>query len=342
MNRYLLVLSALLCLVSCKSGIPVFRHTASQAPDPVKVKVQTVRMEPSEERHSFVGEVVSSRSALISAPHPGKLVSLEVKKGDVVKAGQVLARISSSTVESAYKIASANLEQARDGYDRATQVYAEGNVSEIQYMDIKTKLQQAEAAMESARKAKDDCTVKAPYSGVVSATFADEGVDLAPGHSLVSIMDMSGLEIRISVHENEIARIREGAGASIDIPAFGIENLPARVSAKSFLASALAHCYDCNLKLESIPSGLLPGMSVRVMFDEDGEDCLTVPAEAVQVDAGGRYLWLCEDGVVRKVHIEVGGYSGKGIVVSSGLSEGDKVIVSGYHKVSEGMKVIAE
>lgn len=146
MNRYLLVLSAVFCLVSCKSGIPAFRHTASQAPDPVKVKVQTVRMEPSEERHSFVGEVVSSRSTLISAPHPGKLVSLEVKKGDVVKEGQVLARISSSTVESAYKIASANLEQAKDGYDRATQVYAEGNVSEIQYMDIKTKLQQAEAA----------------------------------------------------------------------------------------------------------------------------------------------------------------------------------------------------
>lgn len=342
MNRFSIILAAALCLVSCKGGIPALQRASSQGLAPVKVRVQTVSMEPASERHSFVGEVVPSRSVVVSAPHSGRLVSFSMKKGDVVKAGQVIAKISSSTVESAYKIASSNLDQARDGYERATRVYSEGSISEVQYMDIRTKLVQAEAAMESARKALDDCNVKAPYAGVISGTYADEGVELAIGQALATVLDMSGLEIRISVHENEIGRIREGSSASIDIPAFGIGDLRARVTAKSFTASALAHSYDCSLKLDRIPSGLLPGMSVRVMFDKDGASCITVPAEAVQVDGEGRYLWLCEDGIVRKAHVKVGGYSGKGIVVSEGLKEGDRVIVAGYHKVSGGMKVEVE
>ena len=160
MNRFSIILAAALCLVSCKGGIPALQRASSQGLAPVKVRVQTVSMEPASERHSFVGEVVPSRSVVVSAPHSGRLVSFSMKKGDVVKAGQVIAKISSSTVESAYKIASSNLDQARDGYERATRVYSEGSISEVQYMDIRTKLVQAEAAMESARKALDDCNVK--------------------------------------------------------------------------------------------------------------------------------------------------------------------------------------
>lgn len=84
----------------------------------------------------------------------------------------------------------------------------------------------------------------------------------------------------------------------------------------------------------------MPGMAVKVRFDMDGGSRMVIPASAVQMDDAGKYVWLDDGGVVRKARIEVGGYSGRGIVVGSGLEDGDKVIVAGYQKVSTGMKVV--
>lgn len=339
-NKPIAILICLTCLASCKDGLPV-RHQTTEKPV-VKVSIMEVSPQAAPDRFSFVGTVIPARTASVSSPHSGKLTAVSVKKGDVVKSGQIIAEVESQTAESAYKAAKASLDQARDAYDRASRVYPQGSISEIQYMEIKTKLAQAEAAAGSAAKSLEDCKIKAPYAGVVSAVYADEGEELAIAQRIASILDMNGLEIRIPVHENEIGDIMEGVTALVDVPALGIEDLNARVISKNLISSALSHSYDCNLKLDRIPKGLLPGMSVKVKFQSPGESTLVVPSAAVQLDRNGRFVWLYDDGTVRKAYVSVGGYAGKGVVVTEGLSEGDKVITAGYQKVSGGMKVIAE
>lgn len=339
-KNLLFVVTAIFCLTGCKADIPKIHQTREK--QPVIVNVEEIRSEAAPERSSFVGTVVPSRTVTVSSAHSGTLVSLKVAKGDFVRAGQVIAEVKSQTVESACKVAEANLTQARDGYDRVSKVYPEGSISEVQYMDVKTKLAQAEAAMESARKSKEDCLVKAPYDGVVNAVYVDEGVEMVPALRIATIVDMTGLEIRIAVHENEIADIRKGEFATVEVPAFGTSGLRARVVDRNLLSSTLSHSYECNLRLDRIPSGLLPGMSVKVRFEAPGESCLTVPASAVQLDRNGRYVWIYDDGIVRKAYVTLGKYAGKGVVVSDGLSEGDKVITAGYQKVSSGMKVVAQ
>lgn len=341
MNRKLIVLAALTVLAtSCKMDIPVLHQRKEIA----SVKVSVLRIEPQSlsGKYTYVGEVASSRTAMVSSAHSGKVVSVNVRKGDMVKAGQVLAKVKSQTAESAFKIAQANLEQARDGYDRATKVYDGGGLSEVQYMDIKTKLAQAESAMESARKSLDDCSVKAPYAGVMNAVFVNEGEEIPVEYGIARVLDLSSMEIRISVHENEIGRIHNGDCASVEIPALGVSGLKATVVSRSVLSSALSHSYECILRLTGNPRGMLPGMSVKVRFDEPGESSIVVPATAVQVDRDGRYVWTCDDGIVHKRYVKVGGYAGRGVVVTEGLAIGDNVITAGYQKVSGGMKVVTE
>lgn len=339
-SKFIAIFLSLVCLASCKDGLPVRRQTTEKPV--VKVSVMEVVPQAAPDRFSFVGTVIPSRTASVSSPHSGKLTSISVKKGDVVKSGQILAKVESQTAQSACKMAKASLEQARDAYDRASRVYPQGSISEIQYMEIKTKLAQAEAAMESASKSLEDCNIKAPYAGVVSAVYADEGEELTVAQRIASILDMNGLEIRIPVHENEIGSITEGVNALVDVPALGIESLKAKVISKNLISSALSHSYDCNLKLDRIPRELLPGMSVKVRFQAPGETTLVIPSSAVQLDRNGKFVWLYDNGIVRKAYISVGGYAGKGVIVSEGLSEGDKVITAGYQKISGGMKVITE
>ena len=86
--------------------------------------------------------------------------------------------------------------------------------------------------------------------------------------------------------------------------------------------------------------GLMPGMAVKVRFESREEGSrIVIPASAVQIDADGKYVWVSDSSVVHKRRIVPGGYSGKGVIVSEGLEEGDKVIFEGYQKVSSGMKI---
>lgn len=342
MNRSLVLwgLLSLFVLSSCKDEIPLLHQSREKA----EVKVSLTSVEPSTEsrRYSYVGVVDPARKASVSALHSGTLTSVKVRKGDVVSKGQVIAVVQSQTVRSAYDVAKANLEQARDGYDRATRVYSQGGISEVQYMDIKTKLAQAEASMAAASKSLDECTVRAPFDGVINDVFANEGEEMVITGRIASILDLKDLEIRISVHENDIDRIRKGVYALVDVPAFGQTDLKAEVIGRSLVPSPLSHSYECNLKLDRIPRGLLPGMSVKVRFETPGEESLVIPAAAVQLDEKGRFVWLFDEGIVRKVYVGIGGYAGKGVVVTQGLEPGDRIITGGYQKVSSGMKVVEQ
>ncbi|MCQ2180415.1 MAG: efflux RND transporter periplasmic adaptor subunit [Bacteroidales bacterium] len=339
MNRLYVSAIAILALCSCQSN--VVRHSAKEKA-PVKVETITVSSSASLGRHSYMGEVVPSKSVTLLAPYSGTVQSILVSKGSVVEKGAVTAVISSQPVESAYQIAQASLKQAQDGYDRVSLVYSSGSVTEVQMVDIKTSLAKAEASMESARRAKEDCSLKAPYRGVVSEVFPTSGVEVLAAQRMMTVLDLSNLKIRISVHENEINSIVKGSEAFVEIPALGLSEVKARVSEKSLLSSELTHSYMCTLVLDGRVSGLMPGMLAKVRFDDNGDDSIAVPASAVQLDSEGKYVWMSESGVVSKRRITVGGYSGMGVIVTEGLAEGEKVIVKGYQKVSGGMKVIEQ
>lgn len=338
MNRVLVGVLAVAVLCSCQIKNPILRHQKDRFP--VRVKVVAVAPANSICRNTYMGEAVPAREVTLAAPYPGTLKSLNVSKGSIVNGNDVLAVLSSQQVESAYSIAKADLDQARDAMDRINKVYNSGSVTEVQLKDIQTKLDKALATMASAEKAVEDCSIKAPYRGVVSEIYPSGGEDLNAGEKIMKVTDISDLKLEISVHENEIGSIRTGMTALVDIPALGIEKASARVCEKSVLSSSLAHSYLCSLKLDRARSGLMPGMAVKVRFESrDTESRIVIPASAVQIDSYGKYVWVSDSCVVYKRRIVPGGYSGKGVIVSEGLEEGDKVITEGYQKVSTGMKV---
>lgn len=338
MNRIFTVILAAAVLCSCQGNSSILHQKKEKLP--VRVKVQTVARSQALCRNSYMGEAVPVRQVTLTAPYPGTLKSLEVCQGSIVGQGEVVAVLSSQQVESSYSIAQANLEQARDAMERARLVYDSGTITEVQLMDIETKLEKAEASMASARRAVEDCSLKAPYRGVVSEVYPSAGEDLAAGAGVMKITDISGFKINIPVHENEIGAIRTGMPALADIPALGIKDAPARVCERGILSSSLTHSYMCSLNMDRIPRGLMPGMAVKVRFESlDSESRIVIPSAAVQIDARGKYVWVSDSCTVAKRHIVPGGYAGKGVIVSEGLKDGDKVIVEGYQKVSTGMKV---
>ena len=186
----------------------------------------------------------------------------------------------------------------------------------------------------------EECRIKAPFSGVVGDILTDEGVEVDPVDNILSLLDISSVKILFPVPENELGQIEKGSHAVISVPALGSGEMEAEVTAKGIVASPLSHTYECTLHpVKKIP-GLMPGMVVKVYIDHTGGSGVTVPASVIRTDTDGRYLWtVSEDNVVEKTYVTPEGFSGKGVIISEGLSIGDRVITEGVQKVCTGMKV---
>lgn len=337
MNRTIALISALLVLSAC-GGRGHMLNSAKSTPAPVTVKVQRAGFLPDSLSTGFVGTVNSSQTALLTAPSSGTLVSLPVREGDRVKKGQKVGVISSQTVSSAYDAAASRLAQAEDGWARIQKVYKSGTVTEVDYLRVKTQLDEARAAEAAARSARDRCTLKAPFNGVVDKVYQTQGVEATIAEPIVRIVGLESLEIRFSLPEKEFSAHLAGEKVTVEIPAINFSGQGVLLS-KGVSASPLSHSYQCTVSAPSGVKGLMPGMVCKVFLSRGNSNRIVVPTSAVMTDMKGRFVWTATGGVVDKKHITVGGYQGQGIVVADGLDEDDLVIIEGSRKVSTGMSV---
>ena len=327
------LLFSLVLLVSC-TGKDIRKGEAI-----IPVKADEVKIENACNTKSYVGTAEESKATTLFCRYPGKLESLNVKKGDPVKEGSVIAVISSQTVLSAKEIADATLKQAMDGYERIKKMHEKGSIADVKMVEIETQLAKARAASVSADKALEDCTIRAPFSGIVGEISVEEGTDVDVMQRIVRLMDISSMEIRFSVPENELAKIHEGEIATISIPALDIEAMEAEVIEKGLCASPLSHTYSCTLRPRGKIAGLMPGMVCKVYMEGSRGQGAIIPSSAIRTDAQGRYVWTVKENIVYKNYIETDGYAEKGVIVRKGLEEGDKIITEGVQKVCTGMKV---
>ena len=336
-SRQLLSLAFIAMLVAGCKGRVVSLRQAPAPSKPVTVKVQEVHIGDISGNTVYVGSLTASRTTTLSAPAPGTLERLNVREGSKVTKGQSLGNIRSESVESAYKAASSRLAQAEDGFKRAKKVYDSGALAEVEFVAIKTKVEEARAAEAAARDAKQRCSLTAPMAGVVDKVWGVEGEEVSISKPIISIVDLSSVEARFSLPENEYHLYNEGTTASVEIPALD-STVQGKLKSKGLVASALSRSYDCSVSIPKV-EGLMPGMVCKVRLKSEGAAGSVIPASAVMTDTRGRYVWTATGGVVDKKYVTPGGFSGDGIVISDGLQEGDLVIVSGASKVSTGMKV---
>lgn len=331
----------MLAAAACSSGgkkIPGRGMSGEKAP--VTVKVMEVSETAAAGVNGYVGTAKAAKSAFIGCPFPGKLVSLNVSEGEKIESGQVLAVIESQSVKSSYDMALATLKQAEDGYERVMKVHSSGSVPDVKMVEARTQLAKARSAAEAAEKAMEDCRIKAPYDAVVSDIYVDPGMELGLMDKIARVVDVSTVEIHFPVPENEIGGIAAGMTVRVEIPAIDAGVMSGKIVSKGVEASPLSHTYECIMVLDRHCPALKPGMVCKVFMDTDAAEGFVIPASVVRTDVSGRYVWTVSDaGIVCKTHVSVSGFSGEGVVVGSGLSQGDRIISEGMQKVCTGMKV---
>lgn len=288
---------------------------------------------------SYPGYLEEGQSVDLAFKYGGTLQRLHVKEGEQVRKGQVLAEASSPTLENSLRSAQATLDQAQDAYARLKKVHDNGSLPEIKWKEMEANLEKAQSAFDLAQAMMQDNTLTAPISGTVTAIDAHVGENAVPVKPIMKIINTEGIVVKISVPENEIAQLNIDDEAEIVIPALENRRYSGKVTEKSMTASLLTHSYPVKVTVNQPDMDLRPGMIGKVELLSNASQSIVIPANAVLINKDGKFVWVVEDGRATRRFIKLSGYSGKGIAVSEGLRKGDHVIVEGYQKISEGMKV---
>ncbi|MDR1201954.1 MAG: efflux RND transporter periplasmic adaptor subunit [Tannerellaceae bacterium] len=310
----------------------------------IPVKVMEIIATQTANEQNYVGTVEESVAVSLSFSNTGTVEQVLVSEGQRVAKGQLLATLNATTAQNAYDASQAKLVQAQDAYDRLVKVHESGSLPDIKFVEIETGLQQAKSMAAVSKKSLDDCKMYAPRNGVIATRSIEVGESAMPGMSAFKLVSVDKVNVKIPVPENEIGGVQTGQAASITVPALNNAVFTGKIEMKGVAANALSHTYEAKIGIDNntqMKDILLPGMVCKVsLATESSITAFVVPNHAIQISPDGKcFVWLAEDNTARRCFVKTGSLANDGIVVTEGLQAGSKIIVEGFQKISEGMKI---
>lgn len=311
----------------------------------IPVRTAWVEAAPAHDGLTYSGTVEAAQVIPLTFRTEGIVQQVLVDVGDAVRPGQVLARLDDSELRNMHELALARYRQAEDARDRLRQVYEQGSLPELKWVEVQSGYEQARASLDLAVNNMEKCTLSAPVAGIVGRRNIEPGQSSAlPGGAAFELVRIGEVLVVVAVPENEINRFGTGRKARITVPALGGEEFTGETTHVSPVAEPVSRTYPVKIRVGNPGHALKPGMVCDVQLDMPAiGPALLVPAAAVGLDReGNAFVYLLPPGsrTVRKHVITTGRYRGTGIEVTSGLSEGQEVVVAGMEKLSDNDPVV--
>jgi RND family efflux transporter MFP subunit len=348
-----------LLLVACQK--PAQKAATEDEFSVAPVKVYRVKKQKVSEKLVYTATLEAWKRQAITPDISGKIARIYVNEGDRVKQGQLLAELDTQSIrlqlaqaEAALAIARANFEDARRNLERMERLYQEKAVSEQQYEKVRlaheaarAQKDQAEAAVNLARHALDVSIMRAPFDGVIAAKNLEDGDVINPmmggfsaSSGVLTLVDYSKIKVRFEVSPADAVRLARGQKVYLESPSLPgqqfegqvtVVNTSADPQTKKFRAEALINNPDLVLK---------PGLFGRIILEvSTRENSLPVPQKAILENS---YVLVVEGNKAVRKNVTTGLKNTDLVEITTGLNEGDLVIVEGNFGLADGNPVKVE
>jgi len=328
----------IVCMVSCNNH---GNKPDKDLTQPVKVKVQQIATSSGNAEQPYIGMVEESLSVPLSFLIAGNVDRVMVSEGQNIKKGQLLAVINSENYQNAYQIAASKEKQAADAFNRLESMYKSGSLPEVKFIEIQTGLEQARSLVAMSKKNLSDCKLYSPMDGTIGKRMIEPGMSVIPGNPVFQLVKIEKVYATVPIPENEIASIKKGQKAYIQVAALGNKSFEGIIEEKGVMSNPLSHTYNVKIILNNPQKLLQPGMVCNVMIHSNSStNQVVVPSNVIQIDKNGqKYVFIANASKVMKKYVEVGSPYQNGIIITSGLQAGDQLIIEGYQKVSENTTI---
>ena len=339
------------------------------------VKYAAITKSGGNEMHTFSGVAQAEKEANLSFRVAGTVRTMNVKLGDRVRKGQLIATldpidysIQAEQASASQKGSEANLKSAetsliiaRANYQRIEKLYENNSVplsefeqaksnyetAQSQYEAAQTQVLSSQKQTQSARNQVNYTRLTAPFNGVITAVNIEANELVGSGSPVAVLSTINKPEINVGIPENLIARIKRGQKVEIKFSALNSQNFNGTVQEVSF-AAGNAPTYPAIIRIDNPSDEIRPGMATSVTFNlgaEGNADFLVSPIKAIGDGTEGNFAFVLKETdnsgtyQVKKQLVKIGSLLPNGFEVKDGLKEGDLVATAGIKSLLDGMQV---
>ena len=330
------------------------------------ISIETVKSGNLPETQEIVGTVRARTSAVVSTRIPGTVSVLRVREGDRVRKGQLLAQLDAQENQAAAAVATAGIDEARQGLDEALsrkrladttferyqRLFNEQAVTRQEF-DVKqterdlaaqgvaraeARLRQTQAGSRAAGAMAGYTRITAPISGIITTKQADLGATVFPAQPLMTIEDEGSYQLELAIPESMSATVKPGSPVQVTLDAVGS---PFAATIAEIVPSADPGSRTFTAKINLDQKGLRSGMFGRGTISLGSTARGMLVARKAIVEHGAlTSVWVVDKGNIARMRlVKAGKTVGDRVEILSGLSDGERVVVSGSEIINEGVKV---
>ncbi len=319
---------------------------ASEARGPV-VRVVTVQNGPTERLITLLGDARPNVTATIYGKLGGYLAKITVDRGDVVKAGDVLAVIDSRETDNQYASALSDLENKKRLAERAAALFGHRDASEQANDQARTNLQVATSRLAELATMKSYETLQAPFDGVITARFVDPGAlisnagaNMTSSQPVLVIADMSKLRIDIYVEQRDVPYVHVGDLADVSDAAHSDRVVKAKIARTSGQLDPRSRTLFVELEVDNKSGFLVPGSFAYVTLHVPIESFPEIPAAALITRGVKTFVAdVGEDTVVHMRPVQLARSDGSLVGLRDGVKAGQRVALNVPDEIVDGSRV---
>ena len=271
----------------------------------------------------------------ISPSLTGIIEKIYVEVGDRVRKGDTLVRMDQNQLNTT-RLAYANLQIEMNRVEMLLESEA---ISQQTYDQTKLSFDQT---AESLRFLEENTFVLAQYDGVISAKSYEDGELYAGAQPILRLTQINELKAYVNVPETYFPLVKKGMKVNVYSDIYPDKVFPATIEIVYPTIDPASHTFTLKLRIPNSSELIRPGMYVSTVLDLGRTEALVVPYQAVLrlIGSNNRYVFVDEDGVAKRVFVEIGERHDQTIEISSdSLRVGDRIVTTGQAKLVDGVKL---
>lgn len=325
------------------SKIADLREQIGTVEKAVPVEVMDLNANPFSHFTSVYGEVESDQDVNMNPKAMGVVRKVNVKEGQRVSKGQLLAQIDNEMVQKRLKEAKDSYQFIKTIFEKQKGVWEKNVGSEVDYLKAKNDKEGMENRIAILNEELSNMKITAPFSGVIDKVYIKEGETASPSAPAFHLVSESNLKVKSDIAESVAGKLKKGDKATIFFPDLELDTLTLSITAIAQSIDRVNRTVSVYVDLpKSVYSKVKPAMLATVRFKTAQIDnAITLPTNYIQQEGTTDYVLVAmrndKQKLVAKKKIIVKGKSFNGVTeIIGGLKTDDKIITVGYENVREG------
>lgn len=306
----------------------------------LNVNIEKLNVSRFEHFIQITGNVEADKNITIQPEASGNIISIDVKEGQYVKQGDIIAQLNFTTLQNDIDELKAQLALSKTLFDRQERLWNQKIGSEVEFLTAKSNLVAQKSRLSSLEARKDLAIVRAPFNGIIDEIHQKKGEMAGPSTPLAQLVNINRVYVEGDVSETYLTSIKAGETAQLDFPAINYQT-EAAIYRTSNVIDPANRSFKVRVNLKNPGQIIKPNLiSIIKIRDFVQKEALVVPSIIIKKDFKGSYLYIAEKKdnkmYAEKVYVGVSKTYNNLSMIESGLKLGDLIITEGYSQVVNG------